>query len=119
MTYKTESGLKYEKTPEDKKRRKFLRNTDKGQVLKVDSRTRRFTRYVAVKLRQGYSVFVLAHGKVKEHSMIVGVLVFIASVWLSGFFAHAGLRFESLLSLVAGFIILAVIAYRESNNGGN
>jgi len=40
--------------------------------------------------------------------MVYGIIVFLISVWLSGFYAHAGMKFESLLSIVVGFIILTI-----------
>jgi len=40
--------------------------------------------------------------------MVYGFIIFLLSIWWSGFFAHAGMEFESLLSIVIGFIILAI-----------
>lgn len=106
--------MKYEKTPEDKKRRKYIKNSERGAFLKVGANTRCNTAVLASKLRQGYSVYKLGSRKVKEHKMLIGVVLFLTSVWLSGFFAHAGLRFESLLSVVVGVLILGIVAYREN-----
>lgn len=44
----------------------------------------------------------------KDNTMLIGVSIFLVSIWASGFMAHAGMRFESLLTLVVGFIFLVV-----------
>lgn len=40
--------------------------------------------------------------------MVYGVVLYLISVWISGFYAHAGMKFESLLAVVIGFIILSI-----------
>lgn len=41
--------------------------------------------------------------------MLLGVLGLLTGVWLSGFYAQAGLKFESLLSFVCGVVVLIVL----------
>lgn len=41
--------------------------------------------------------------------MVYGVVLFLISVWISGFYAHAGMKFESLLTVVLGVVILVTI----------
>lgn len=45
----------------------------------------------------------------------ISIGLFLVSIWLSGWYAHAGLKFESLLSVVIGVLILGLF----STLGGN
>lgn len=62
-------------------------------------------------LRQSCKAVVRYFG---SHGMIYGLMIFLLSVWLSGWFAHASRAFESLLVIVIGFIIVVAIAIRSS-----
>lgn len=101
-------GLEYEQTPEDKNRRKVIPTRDFRLAVNWANRYEHFS-YIGVrKLRQGYDLFIK---HIRSRQMVYGIIVFLISVWLSGFYAHAGMKFESLLSVVIGFIILTIVVF--------
>lgn len=102
----------YETIPEDKSRRQAIPDEDIGEFAEPfvgDTHHRRSVRILTNTLRQGVEVLKLVIGKVKEQHMILAFVGLLTGVWLSGFFANAGMRFESLLSLVLGFVFLIVV----------
>lgn len=99
----------YIETDEDKTRRKVIRVCDKRQVSDDYTLLERCVGMAIMALRQGSSFYQLVHGKVKERSRMLAVAAFLVGVWLSGFFAHAGMKFESLLALVGGVIVAMVL----------
>lgn len=103
--------MEYEYEPEDKKRRYIIPTRDFRLAVNWSNRYERISYICVHKLRQGYDIFTK---HVRSQQMVWGVIGFLITVWLSGWFANANsdMRFESLLSLVLGVIILAVIASR-------
>lgn len=101
------SGWKfeYEEVKEDRKRRKIIPTRDYRLDNNWFNRWERFT-YISVrKARQGTNIFIK---HVRSRQMVYGVALFLISIWISGFYAHAGMKFESLLAIVIGFIILSI-----------
>lgn len=98
--------MEYEQTPEDKSRRKIIPTRDFRLAVNWANRWERFTYISVLKCRQGYDISIK---HVRSQQMVYGIIVFLISVWLSGFYAHAGMKFESLLSIVVGFIILTIV----------
>lgn len=109
----------YETTPEDKKRRKQIPENELGTLGQelTDNSPSRFNRYLlAIKHGSSNKVNRLAGrfvGKLKENSMILVVIVFLVSIWASGFLAHSGQSFYSLLAVVLGFVVLVIGSYRK------
>jgi len=95
----------YVQIRENKQRRKAIPESDKGQVFNGYHLTRRISNRLTMALRQ--SNLFIRHFIERKH--MYGVLLFLLAVWLSGWFASAGDKFESLLILVVGFIFLAIV----------
>lgn len=100
-TKSTKKAMEYEITPEDKSRRNRLPAKEAKLVLTDNRATRYFNSGLAV-LHEVY-IFI------ERNSMLIAVIGLLTGVWLSGFYAHANMRFESLLSLVLGFVFLIVV----------
>lgn len=68
------------------------------------------------KLGQGSK---LAHRSIGVHAMKYGFVIFLISVWFSGWFANArtDMKFESLLVLVVGTLILVASAVIGGGKG--
>lgn len=95
----------YETIPEDTKRRKAIPVKDVGEFAEVfvgRSRDRGHLNRCMAVLHEVYIYL-------RRNHMVVAFLGLIVGVWLSGWFAQSGMRFESLLSLVVGFIFLLVV----------
>lgn len=97
--------MEYEQTPEDKSRRKIIPTRDFRLAVNWANRWERINYLCVLKCRQGYDISIK---HVRSQQMVYGIALFLISVWLSGFYAHAGMKFESLLSVVLGFIILTI-----------
>lgn len=98
--------LEYETTEEDKVRRKVIPRKDYKLDNSWSNRWEHFTDSSFLKLRQSFTNTIKHFRSAK---MVYGVVLFLISIWISGFFAHAGMSFESLLSVVLGVIILVAI----------
>lgn len=85
----------YEKIKEDKSRRKAIPKRD----LRTNNRKPRPLNYCLDVL---YEVYIY----LKERTETMAAIVFLVGVWMSGYFAHAGMKFESLLSIVLGAVVL-------------
>ena len=58
------------------------------------------------KLRQsGYNI--IQH--LRRNRMVYAVVVLAISLWISGWFANAGMKFESLLAIVIGVLLASLI----------
>lgn len=99
----------YETIPEDTSRRKAIPAQDFGQDIGGNPYTRRSRYILANALRQSSNVYKLVLRKMKGNSMLIAVLGLLTGVWLSGFYAHANMRFESLLSAVLGVVVLVAV----------
>lgn len=99
----------YETTPEDKSRRKAIPKGDFGQATTDYLGDRRSGHILADALRQSSMVYKLVLRKMKGNSMLIAVIGLLTGVWLSGFYAHANMRFESLLSAVLGVVVLFAV----------
>jgi len=98
--------LEYETTKENKARRKCIPRKDYRLDNSLANRWEHFTDLGFLKLRQG-STNIIKH--FRSTKMVYGVVLFLISVWISGFYAHAGMKFESLLTVVLGVVILVTI----------
>lgn len=98
--------MSYEQIPEDTERRNIIPTKDYRLANSWTNRYERITYLYGNKVRQGASN-TIKH--VRSQQMVYGVIIFLLSIWLSGFYAHAGMSFESLLSVVIGFIILTIV----------
>lgn len=107
--------MKYETTPEDRQRRKFLTKRDLGQAFDDNFVSRRIMRLLDNALRSGREVFKLGIRKMKDNRTMLGVFVFLVSIWLSGWFASSGMAFESLLSVVLGVVVPGLIMKGDSD----
>lgn len=94
-------AMEYEITPEDKSRRDRLPAKEAKLVL-ADSRA---TRYFNSGLAGLHEVYIF----IERNSMLLAIIGLLTGVWLSGFYAHANMRFESLLSFVCGVVVLIVV----------
>lgn len=106
----------YETIPEDRTRRKAIPPKDFGSDIGGNPHTRRTRAVLASQFRQSIKVCKLVIRKVKENYMLVAIVGLLTGVWLSGWFAQAGMRFESLLSAVVGVVVLIVIGMWSSKN---
>ena len=97
--------MDYEYTTENKKRRKIIPTKDYRLDNSWINRWEHFTDMGFLKLRQS-STNIIKH--FRSTKMVYGVVLFLISVWISGFYAHANMKFESLLAVVIGFIILTI-----------
>lgn len=97
--------LTYETTKENKARRKCIPRKDYRLDNSLANRWEHFTDISFLKLRQSFTNIIKHFRSTK---MVYGVVLFLISVWISGFYAHAGMKFESLLAVVIGFIILSI-----------
>lgn len=97
--------LEYETTKEDRNRRKVIPRKDNRLDNNIANRWEHFTDLSFLKLRHNYTN-VIKH--FRSTKMVYGVVLFLISVWISGFYAHAGMKFESLLAIVIGVIILMI-----------
>lgn len=93
--------ITYERTPEDKKRRKAIPRRD---IRRDNHRTRPFNYLVDVL----HEIYIY----LKERLQMIGFAGFIIGVWMSGYYAQAGLKFESLLSFVLGVVVLNILGTR-------
>lgn len=91
----------YEKLKEDKSRRKAIPKRD----LCTNNRKPRPLNYCLDVL---YEVYIY----LKERLQMIGFAGFITGVWLSGWYAQAGMKFESLLSFVLGVVVLLFLGTR-------
>lgn len=97
--------LEYETTEENKARRKCIPRKDYRLDNSFANRWEHFTDLSFLKLRQSFTNIIKHFRSTK---MVYGVVLFLISIWTSGFYAHAGMKFESLLAVVIGFIILSI-----------
>lgn len=100
-TKSTKKAMGYEITPEDRSRRNRLPAKEAKLVL-TDSRT---TRYFNSGLAVLHEVYIF----IGRNSMLIAIIGLLTGVWLSGFYAHANMRFESLLSAVLGIVWLLIV----------
>ena len=98
--------MDYEYTTENKKRRKIIPTKDYRLDNSWINRWEHFTDMGFLKLRQG-STNIIKH--FRSARMVYAVGLFLISIWVSGFYAHAGMKFESLLAVVLGLVILVTI----------
>lgn len=105
----------YEYTEENKNRRKVIPTRDYRLDTGWANRWERAIDMGVLKSRQSYRIFIK---HVRSKQMVYGVVLFLGTVWLSGWFANANsdMRFESLLSLVLGVIILAVFTTKKGKD---
>lgn len=95
--------LTYEKTPENKARRKAIPKRD----IHTGNIKPRPLNYCLDVL---YEVYIY----LKERIETMAAIVFLIGVWMSGYFAHAGMKFESLLSVVLGVVVLNFLGTKEN-----
>lgn len=100
-------GLKYETTNENKQRRKIIPTKDYGLATNWTNRIEHWIDCSIYKCRQGLNIFTR---HVRSARMVYTIIIFLITVWLSGYLANAGLKFESLLIVVIGFILLIIVA---------
>lgn len=98
--------LSYETTKENKARRKCIPRKDYRLDNSFANRWEHFTDLSFLKLRQSFTNIIKHFRSTK---MVYGVVLFLISIWISGFYAHAGMKFESLLAVVLGVVILVTI----------
>lgn len=98
--------LVYETTEENKTRRKCIPRKDYRLDNSLANRWEHFTDMGFLKLRQGFAN-IIKH--FRSARMVYAVGLFLISIWVSGFYAHAGMKFESLLAVVLGLVILVTI----------
>jgi hypothetical protein len=98
--------LEYETTKENKARRKRIPRKDYRLDNSFANRWEHFTDLGFLKLRQSFTNIIKHFRSTK---MVYGVVLFLISIWTSGFYAHAGMKFESLLAVVLGVVILVTI----------
>lgn len=106
-------GMKYESTKENKQRRVKLPKKEARQVLADDPAYRRIFTVLGNKLRQGYTISKLVIRKVNERKDVISIFIYSLGLFISGFFAAKGMRFESLLSLVLAVIISVGIGVKK------
>ena len=98
--------LVYETTEENKTRRKCIPRKDYRLDNSLANRWEHFTDMGFLKLRQSFAN-IIKH--FRSTRMVYAVVLFLISIWISGFYAHAGMKFESLLAVVLGLVILVTI----------
>jgi len=98
--------LVYETTEENKARRKCIPRKDYRLDNSLANRWEHFTDMGFLKLRQSFAN-IIKH--FRSARMVYAVVLFLISIWISGFYAHAGMKFESLLAVVLGLVILVTI----------
>lgn len=107
--------IDYEYTEEDKKRRKIIPTKDYRLAGNWANRLERIYDFGVLKLRQGATDFINYN---RSNVMTYGVIIFLLSVWLSGWFANANsdMRFESLLTLVLGVVVLITFSLKNERS---